>query len=184
MNQNILKESENLLSKIVSENEDPFGLVDHVREVVRWSSRLIKKFPEADEEITLLGAWLHDVGHYPITQEDHAITGEKRAKEFLEENNYPQDKMSKVLHCVRSHRCKDVMPETIEARIVAFSDSASHLTGSLYLDMLRKGMLEVMDKLERDFRDLDIFPDIKKELEPLYESWKKLLREMIGVGEA
>ena len=33
----------------------------------------------------------------------------------------------------------------------------------------------VLEKIERDYRDIDILPEIKNQLEPLYIAWKKLL---------
>lgn len=38
-----------------------------------------------------------------------------------------------------------------------------------------KTKYSAIDKLERDYRDLEMFPEIKKELTPLYEAWKAVL---------
>jgi len=84
------------------------------------------------------------------------------------------------LHCIRAHRCKDIAPETIEAKIIAFADSASHLTQGIYLDIVKEekegGTYDAFEKLERDWRDLSFFPEIKDEMGELYESWKKLIK--------
>ena len=117
---------------------DPYNLLSHIPEVEKWGNFMIKKYPEADGEVVLLSAWLHDIGHYPVpTDIDHAIRSEQQAKEFLENQNYDKEKMNKVLHCVRAHRCRDVMPETLEAKIMAFIDSASHMTDSMYFSMAK-----------------------------------------------
>jgi predicted O-methyltransferase YrrM len=80
---------------------------------------------------------------------------------------------------VRAHRCRDVQPETLEAKLVAFSDSASHLVDSVYIDMIKKGNGEqVLSKLERDYRDLALIDGMQKEYQPLYEARKQLLTEM------
>lgn len=161
---------------------DPYHLRTHVPEVEKWARYLLKKFPEANFEVVLLAVWMHDLGHYPIpTGIDHAIRGEERAKEFLEKLNYPKDKMEKVLHCVRAHRCHDVMPNFIEAKIIACSDSASHMTDSMYFDMAKDDKennheFRVYAKMERDFRDLGAFPEIQNELKELFEVWKKLIQ--------
>jgi hypothetical protein len=34
---------------------------------------------------------------------------------------------------------------------------------------------EVQAKIERDWRDVSVFPDLQLEIQPLYESWSKLL---------
>jgi hypothetical protein len=130
----------------------------------------------------ILSAWLHDIGYYQFDRDvDHSITSEKIASIFLKQENYSEDKLTRVLHCVRAHRCKDIMPETLEAKIIAFSDSAGHMTDNWYLDMMRDDLnnniaFRSYAKLERDYRDLKFFPEIKEELSALYESWKIILK--------
>jgi HD superfamily phosphodiesterase len=124
--------------------------------VAKQAEQCLKKFPNANSEITLLGAWLHDIGHYPLPEEkDHAVQGEERARKFLEKHSVEPHIIGQICHCVRAHRNKDVPPVSIEAKIVAFSDSASHLVGSMYMDMVQQGRGElVFDKMERDYKDL------------------------------
>ena len=162
---------------------DPYGLLPHVPEAEKWARFMVKKYPQANEEVVLLSVWLHDIGHYPIpTDIDHAIRSEQRAKEFLLSEGYPVEKMNEVLHCVRAHRCSDVLPESIEAKIMAFVDSASHMTDSMYFDMSKLDKensenFRVYGKMERDFRDLSSFPEVKTELVGLHNAWKKLIEE-------
>ena len=101
---------------------------------------------------------------------------------ILEKENYDKLKIEKVLHCVRSHRCRDVMPETLEAKIMAFIDSASHMTDSMYFGMAKddknmKQQFRVYSKMERDLRDLSTFPEAKEKLLGLYDAWQKLIKE-------
>lgn len=179
----IIEKAKSEFLKMVSDfGSDPYHLLPHVPEAKKWAEFMLKKYPKANKEIVLLAVWLHDLGHYPINVEiDHAIRGEERAGKFLEKENYSKEETDKVLHCVRAHRCKDVMPQSLEAKIMAFSDSASHMTSAMYLDMAKddkdkKIPFRVYAKMERDFRDLAIFPEVQKELVELYESWKTLLR--------
>lgn len=163
--------------------EDIYGLVNHLSEMEKWAKKMLEKYSEAEKEVVFLAVWLHDIGHYPVQEKDHAIIGEERAREFLAENGYNKEKLEKVLHCVRSHRCKDVQPETIEAKIIAFCDSASHMTDyQMYLKMIQDDRRDgkeprVFNKLSNDYRDLGLFPEMQKELTSLYEAWKKLLEE-------
>lgn len=179
----IIEKAKNLFLKNLSNyGKDPYNLKSHILEVEEWIKHLRKKYSEADEEVLVLSAWLHDIGHYPIKEEiDHAVTSEKIAKEFLTQENYSEEKIKKVLHCVRSHRCNDVMPQTIEAKILAFSDSASHMTTSMYFDMAKtdkvnKNNLRAHSKIERDYRDLSPFPEFQTELKPLFDAWKNLIK--------
>lgn len=178
---NIVEKAKENFGQYLESNEDIFGLDWHVEEVERWALRLTESYPEADVEIVTLGAWLHDIGHYPINKDvDHAVTGEEIARKFLLSNGYPAEKLERVVHIVRAHRCKDVLPQTIEAKIIACADSASHLTDSMYVDIIKEGRSDyALAKLERDYRDVALFPEAHDELKPVYEAWKKLLNALV-----
>lgn len=180
----IIKKAKNhFLNRIKRMGYDPYILVLHVPEVERWVNYLCDQHPEADREVALLGAWLHDLGHYPLPfEDDHAVRGEQLAMKFLKQEKYPANKSKKVLHCIRAHRCKDVLPETIEAKMVACADSASHMTSYMYVDFAltdreKKQKYRAYAKMDRDYRDVALFPEVKKLLTPLYRAWKKTIRE-------
>jgi HD superfamily phosphodiesterase len=161
---------------------DPYAQRLHVPEVERWARYLLKQHSEADEQVVLLGVWLHDIGHYPPSKDiDHAVVSEERARAFLTKEKCTNGTMEKVLHCVRAHRCKDVMPATIEAKIVACADSASHMTQQMYFaisihDKEAKRPFRAYETMDRDYRDLAAFPELQKELKPLYDAWKALIK--------
>jgi len=186
---NIIEKAESLFKGRINKfGYDPYGLIKHVGEMERWAAFLCRRYPKADREIVMLGVWLHDLGHYPLPSKiDHAIRSEKMAKKFLKDNNYPVKKIKMALHCVRAHRCNDVCPETLEARIVACADSASHMTDDMYFDIARTDRklenpaLRFSGKIERDFRDISVFPEVKKLLTPLYLSWKSLIAAYVNV---
>lgn len=180
----IQKAKERFIGMIDDYGKDPFGLESHIASMEKWAERVIGKYKEADGEVLRLAVYLHDIGHYPIDEDnDHAVKGEKIAREFLIENNYPADKMDQVLHAVRAHRCRDVEPETLEARLIAFIDSASHMTDSLYIGCARDSGKEfALAKIERDYRDLGLFPEMQVEMKGLCEAWKRLVEEYFKVN--
>ena len=50
------------------------------------------------------------------------------------------------------------------------------MTDGCYMDMAIDGKIDLaLGKIERDYRDIGLFPKIKKEITPLYTAWKKLL---------
>jgi len=177
--------AEELFNEMIKNNKDVYNLGSHIVELKKWLEKICKKHPNLDHEILLLSVYLHDIGHYPVNEnEDHAVTGERISRQFLLENGYDIQKTEQVLHCVRSHRCKDVMPNSEEAKAFAFMDSASHLTDRVYLSMFQDGLhKESLKKVERDYRDLVFYPEIKKELEPVYLAWKSLLSSLIKFEE-
>lgn len=152
-------------------------LPGHIESVQKWSEKLIKDYPKANKEILLLSVWLHDIGHALSTHTDHHIKSEAEARKFLKTIKLDPEKIEKVAHCIRAHRCKDVKPETIEAKILAAADSVSHFTDGCYMDMLMNTpKRQTLKKLDRDYRDVGIFPKLKKEISPIYKAWKSLIK--------
>ncbi len=143
---------------------------DHVHEVERWALKILTDHPEADSEVVLLGVWFHDSGNLVGDKNiDHAIRSEEYTRLIL--------KLNAVAHCVRAHRNKDVAPQTLEARIVAAADSASHMTGDAYVPSagMKRTITSSLGKLDRDYRDIALIPGLQEKLTPLYEAWKTLL---------
>lgn len=169
--------------RVIAEfGSDPYGLVRHVEEVEKWAKYMLRRYAKADSEVVLLGVWLHDIGHYPIkTCRDHAVRGQKRAKAFLRKIHYPKERIPCVLHCIRAHRSRDVLPTSLEAKLLVFADSASHMTDSIYFDMAKKDKerrrkFRAYAKLNRDVMDISVFPRVQSKLRRLHVAWMGLLR--------
>ena len=163
----------------VAKGGDEFRyLLYHVPEVEKWARKILKEYPKANEEIVLSSVWLHDAGLLVGDQDtDHAINSEKVALSFLPTITDQRDVVEKIAHCVRSHRCKDIMPQTIEAKIVAISDSLSHMTDVVYINMYQRGeTAQALEKLERDNRDKSLIKlSFTPQIEIVYQNWKNLL---------
>jgi HD superfamily phosphodiesterase len=152
------------------------SFINHVPTVEWWAVKILETRGEGDKEITLSAVWLHDIGHLICEHEDHAVDSEIEARRFLEEIGVDDEKLKAICHAVRSHRCKDVFPETIEAKILAVADSASHLISKAYFEVGAKfGKEAALGKLDRDFRDIGIFPELRQELDQFYLSWKEII---------
>lgn len=182
MNDKILKQAKEHCLKTLTKLDMSFGSAEadtylprHINEVEKWAEKIIEEYP-ADEEIVLFSVYLHDIGHAFGDHKDHDLKSEAEARRFLKEMDFAEDKISRIAHCIRAHRCKDVQPGTIEAKILATADSLSHMTDGCYMDMAIDGRKNLaLGKLERDYRDIGLFPKIRKEITPLYEAWKRLL---------
>lgn len=153
----------------------------HVEQVEKWALKILNYYPNADKEIVLLSVWLHDIGQENKENLDtHEILSEIETRKFLGSLGVDKEKIDKVAHCVRTHRCKaDALPETDEAKILAAADSASHITDIVYIHMLNEGNSKksILDKLERDIRDIQLLPTpLKEQLVPLQNTWKELIR--------
>ena len=106
-----------LLTRSLS-NELYFHDLRHTLNVVRGVRNICKhmEFSEEEYEILLLAAWFHDTGHVH-TYKGHEAESLKIAQEFLEEKNYPTDKIAQVLDCIAATRMpqqpKNKMQEVI-----------------------------------------------------------------------
>ena len=182
----IVQKAKEYCLDVVSSHEDIFDLKSHIPEAEKWAKLILADHPKANEEVVLLSVWLHDVSHYVGDRDsDHAVRSEKMAREFLAKEGYFADKIEKVASCVRSHRCRDIQPETVEGKIMACADSASHMTDHCYIDVMHRGRFDYASgKIERDYRDVGLFPEVQAKLTPLYNCWKKLLEEYQKLGIA
>ena len=161
-------------------NQSPLEVYDlqrHVEQVEIWANKILNGHPEINNEIVLTSVWLHDIGKISGNENiDHAVNSEKEAIIFLKSLNVDKSTITAVAHCVRAHRCKDVLPETSEAKLLAAADSFSHMTYYVYiLFATEEGPEAATAKLERDIKDLDYFPEFINEIKPLYSAWKSLL---------
>lgn len=158
---------------------DRFWLKDHLHQLQKRSVFALNNHQDMDPLVIFLSIWLHDIGHYPVDEIDHAVKWEIIARKFLEESWVAPDIIQKVTHCVRTHRNRDITPETLEAKMIACIDSASHFTDPLmYMSILSVGKYEYLEgKIERDYRDVQWFPKIRDKITPFYDVFKKLIIE-------
>ena len=188
----IISDSKNAAFKIVNNTDKDFGFFDfanHIKQVEQWSKWMLEKYPQADEEVLLISVYWHDVGQFAGTEEDHAVNSTEAIKIYLKDKDLPKDKKTAITHCVRAHRCKDVQPESLEAKLLAWSDSASHFTSDVYLLMMNddlkndtaKDDFRALGKIDRDWRDLDLFPEEKEVLADLYQSWHQLIKDYVKI---
>ncbi|MBN1916225.1 HD domain-containing protein [Candidatus Dojkabacteria bacterium] len=149
----------------------------HIEKVEGHARELQKMNPTADHAVVHISVLLHDIGAILGDPEaDHAVNSEIEARRFLGGISGDKELIETVAHCVRAHRNGDVKPETLEAKILVTADSASHLTDGIYIELvLRDGTEKAKEKLERDVRDLGLFPEYEEKMRPLYEAWQNLL---------
>jgi HD superfamily phosphodiesterase len=176
----VLATREHFIKRMAEGNPIHNWFQHHVEQVERWALKILDYYSNADREVVLAAVWLHDIGQENRENfATHEIFSEIETRRFFGSNGVGQEKIDKVAHCVRTHRCKpDAMPESDEAKIVAAADSASHITDMVYIHMLNHGSSKksVLAKLGRDIRDTQQLPQpLQEQLVPLQKAWKKLI---------
>ena len=146
-------------------NKFGIGALYHIEAVAKNAEILAKKY-NADVEVCIIAAWLHDIASitdYKLYEEHH-IHGVKIASEILNKFKYDDDKIELVNKCILNHRGSiDNKRLSKEEQIIADADAISHfdsIPSLLYLAYKEKNMnIEegknfVKGKLERSFRKL------------------------------
>jgi putative nucleotidyltransferase with HDIG domain len=181
----------NLREKVIKEAKestqiDDWFLSQHLMEVERFANLLCDKYPDADRDVVGLGVWYHDIGRLRGQDEGHDVYGADEAKKVLGKEGFAPDKIERVYEVCRSHRCKDIKPESLEAKILATADAMSHFTHSFYFRLFQfyKDELafeeikdKVLQKLERDFNDKIAFDEGREEVRTQYEAMKLVLQD-------
>lgn len=148
---------------IKPDNKFGIGCYYHIEAVVKNAEILAKQF-NADKEVTIIAAWLHDIAS--ITDyslyEDHHIHGAEIAEEILKKFDY--NKIELVKKCIINHRGSiNNERTTVEEVCVADADAISHfdsIPSLLHLAYAKRHMdIEegknfVRNKLERSYKKL------------------------------
>jgi predicted metal-dependent HD superfamily phosphohydrolase len=90
---------------------------------------------EEEKEIVILAAWFHDAGHIYKCY-GHEEESKKIAYDYLLKNNYPKEKVKKVLVCIGSTKFPQ-SPKDILGQVLCDGD-LYHLSMSNYLEDLQK----------------------------------------------
>ncbi|MFC1809601.1 3'-5' exoribonuclease YhaM family protein [Candidatus Omnitrophota bacterium] len=125
------------------------GLLQHTYEVMQLGLEMCKLNPEVDQDLVIVGAFLHDIGK--IEELDYSLafnyTDEGRllghiciGYEIIESHargieNFPQNLLLELKHILLSHQGEyeqrsPVLPQTIEACIVYHCDNLSSQTNA------------------------------------------------------
>lgn len=186
MHEEILREVEKQVQKLILDSDRKYEyMYSHLKWVRGASEYLYKEIMERSEYkekpdlfIVRLSVWLHDTGVLLEGHKDHDIHSEIYTRQLLANLGVSQEIIEKVAHAVRTHRNRDVKPQTIEARILCAADSAAHFLSKAYIELINQQGTEneyLAGKLTRDARDMGFFPFLEEKMKGLVEGWKKVV---------
>lgn len=116
---------------------------------------------ESDAEVLYLAAWFHDTG-YSVSEHDHELKGGEVAREFLAQENYPEDKIKEVVRLIKAtfvgHHPVDLLEEVIK------DADTSHFADTNYL-----GISELL-RAEWELTQKQIYSDLE---------WNTLNRDLL-----
>jgi len=111
-------------AKIEYKKNDKKHQWSHVENVMCTALKLVKFYPAADLEILELAIIFHDIDYHKY--ETHVEESIKLAEKFLKKNNYPNNKIAKVLQVMIAHSGPHIKKlgktKLIEGKIIYDSD--------------------------------------------------------------
>ncbi len=107
---------------------------EHVYRVLHNAVRIAQSEPDADAEVIIAAALLHDISRPEQLADpavDHALHGAETAYSFLLEQGFAEEFCAHVRDCIRTHRFrKSAPPATLEAKILFDADKLD-VTGAI-----------------------------------------------------
>ncbi len=99
--------------------------LDHTLRVVKLARRIAKE-ENADSDVVVVAAYLHDIAR-PIERidpkVDHAKKGAEIARKVLEKFGFPKEKMEMVAQAIEDHRFRNgKIPRTLEGKVLQDAD--------------------------------------------------------------
>lgn len=194
---NIVQKAESYTFNLFKDKLSPdyiYHNFNHTLRVVNNTEIMLKAegVNEEEAEILTLAAWLHDTG-YTVSHIDHEERSSEIAKAFLESNDYPKDKIEKVISLIMITRM-GVEPETLLEKIIKDAD-CSHFSDKNYCTVSELLREEWKITLGKEFTDMEwaqinrhmlmhkhrFYTDYAKHnLQPLKEANIALLQMQIG----
>lgn len=106
------------LFKQRSAAENIYHNIVHTSEVVNVSNKIaqLENLSSDETEILLIAAWFHDTGYFHCCH-GHEDQSSEYARDFLQKNNYPSEKIEKVIELIKAtkipHAPKSKLEEII-----------------------------------------------------------------------
>lgn len=114
----------------------------HTENVVKHAGKIaaIMEFSEENMEVVILAAWFHDTGYFDGFMKHEKISGEI-ADKFLKEQNYPSEKIAKVICAIQNTKIPYTTCECDISMVLCDAD-LQHLAS--------KNFMKTSDKLREE----------------------------------
>lgn len=145
----------------------------HLNFVEKIALELCDKYPDADRNIVLVLAWVHDYAKIIDKDKEHDEDMFEKGREKLIEIGFEKEFADKVTDHLALFEKKmeiDLNHAPIEVRIVSSSDAAAHLIGPFWAIFFKenaeKTIEELMEsnrkKLKKDWERKIVLPEVRE----------------------
>jgi len=157
----------------------------HVFVVSKYAQELSKRFG-VQNDLAEAAAILHDIADAVMSRFDseHEKKSLEIARAFLSETDYSSDEIEIIVDdIIANHSCyPGHLPQTLEGKIMATADAKAHIDTDFYnfaSDQMSVVKTQeeiknwILEKIDRDFNVKIFFPEVKKELQEVFEQKKR-----------
>ncbi len=155
---------------------------EHLCRVEKNAKWLLKKIPEADKEVVLLGVWLHDTQRIRGIKIDHQKGGAQEAEKIMKQNGYDEGTIKSVQSVILTHSCNSKMPVSLEGKILASADAMAHYNSNFFLRIALQGDRTfseykkwALEKLDRNYNRKIFFDFAKEKIEKRHNIIKSFI---------
>ena len=155
----------------------------HIQFVIKIAIDLAKKMG-VDVKIVEIAALFHDVGRGKEREnESHPEAGARIVEEIIDKLTPNISEKEIILNCIKNHSGKNPVMTT-EEKIIITADGASKIIyHQAFMLMCKKESFEEraawgLKHLEKNINKI-LFPEFKKEIEPIYKKYKEIYGEVI-----
>lgn len=154
---NILAQARSFVSPYLIANLPQWAVyhtLAHTEETVAAAEEIAEacKLGKQEKEIVFLAAWFHDIG-YVETVEGHEEKGVEIATRFLQENDYPQQKIDQVAGCIRATKMPQ-SPTNVLEEVLCDAD-LMHLGKKRFFDKSQLLRTEIELRTGKPFSDVE-----------------------------
>jgi predicted metal-dependent HD superfamily phosphohydrolase len=91
------------LYKKRSAAENIYHNIEHTSEVVDVAGKIAKEenLSQEDTELVLIASWFHDTGYFHCCR-GHEDQSSEYARDYLLNENYPENKISQIIDCIKA----------------------------------------------------------------------------------
>lgn len=124
----ILENSSNYVSQMFKDQQPLWAVYHDLLHTIETFNACLEigsgsGLTKEDLDIICISAWFHDIG-YLFTVDEHEERSSEIALNFLERNDYPGDKINKVINCILATKIT-VTPQNLLESVICDSDLIS-----------------------------------------------------------
>ncbi|MDX9923570.1 MAG: DUF5706 domain-containing protein [Ignavibacteriaceae bacterium] len=153
----IIKNSEDYVFDLLRKESKPekyYHNLSHTLDVIKYSQIIGKSENISDEDLEILNiaAAFHDIG-YIFIDEGHEEKSASMAQEFLESQNYPEDKIQKVKECILATKVPQ-KPKNLMEEILCDAD-LNHIGSKNFFEKNDLYLAELKSERGKDISEMD-----------------------------